>query len=518
MDAGQLKRLLRLGARTARELSAPLAPSTAASDVRDRLRNRERRFLEVLDVCVWPHRDSPVRRLLDWAGYDPPGLARRIQRDGLEQTLSELYRSGVRFDADELAGRKPIVRDGLRFPPRPQAFLNPWARATGFPARTSGTSGPAKTVAYGWPLFREEAAEESLLLECHGLGGAPLALWYPLPPGIAGVHNLLLHWKMGQAPARWFSQIPAPGLRSAPELRAALEGLFALGRLRGSPRARHVPPESAIEVARWLANGARRGERRVLKTFASSAVRMARAANDAGLDLSGQTVFAGGEPLTDERARLLRSVGLSVHARYVATESGLIGGGCGRGQSAHAMHLYADRLSVLVDGQTVGREARTGALSFTSLSASRPEVLLNAELGDRATARRRDCGCALGQAGLDLELSAVHAPDKVAAAGVKFTRTELFDLAHSLVTRHGGIGDDLQLAWSPGEDGPARITITLSPRVHVETEAFRQELLQSLAGLPGGPLAQQLWRREDLDVVRDEPVWTSGQKQTPWIS
>ena len=52
----------------------------------------------------------------------------------------------------------------------------------------------------------------------------------------------------------------------------------------------------------------------------------------------------------------------------------------------------------------------------------------------------------------------------------------------------------------------------------METEAFRQELLQSLAGLPGGPLAQQLWRREDLDVVRDEPVWTSGQKQTPWIS
>lgn len=511
--------LARLAARTLLEVAtSPLSCITARQAVADGIESRCERFLAALDTGVWSVEESPLRKLLHWASFDRARLARCVRETGLEETLAELFALGVRVDADELAGRRPIVREGLKIPQRPHAFFNPGALAASFSALTSGSDGAPRSAPYSWKLFAEEAKEEALLLACHGVENAPVALWYPGPPSIAGVHNLLIHWKLPGPPVRWFSQLPAPRLREALELWAAFQGLRLLGRLKGVRPLRHVPSEAAVEVARWLAEGTAQGEQRVLKTFASSAVRVARAASTANLDIAGNVVFTGGEPLTPGRRDILGAVGLRAVPRFVATESGLVAGGCPRGTDPTAMHLYGDRLAVLVGGRPPVTEPRQGPLAFTSLSDSSPLVLLNAELGDHAVAARRTCDCTLGRLGMDVELLNVHAPEKIATAGIKFGATRLAELAASVATRLGGAGDDIQVAWTEDSDGLVRTRVRVSPGLKTTPETFRAELLKALEALPGGAMARGIWTDDEFAVETREPEPGPGHKHAPLVA
>jgi hypothetical protein len=140
----------------------------------------------------------------------------------------------------------------------------------GVAGATSGSTGGSIPVRYDWPFLAAEAAEELLLLESHGLREAPLAFWMPGPPGIAGLHNLLAHAKLGRPPKRWFSTSPAPLRRDGLAFwvdrgwRAARRLLPRLG-----PAPEWVPADLAgasaggVEVLRQLrvASG-KRGRRR----------------------------------------------------------------------------------------------------------------------------------------------------------------------------------------------------------------------------------------------------------------
>ncbi len=85
------------------------------------------------------------------------------------------------------------------------------------------------------------------------------------------------------------------------------------------------------------------------------------------------------------------------------------------------------------------RSARSPeAGAFTSLAASAPLVLLNAELGDHGSLRNGACTCAFGATGGLQRTSDVTSPEKFAAEGVKLLAMQLADEARQLVSRAGG--------------------------------------------------------------------------------
>jgi phenylacetate-coenzyme A ligase PaaK-like adenylate-forming protein len=261
-----------------------------------------------------------------------------------------------------------------------------------------------------------------------------------------------------------------------------------------------------VEVARWLAEAPRPA---LLKCFAGAALRLAGAARAAGLDLGGKVIFAGGEPLGETRRRILAEAGLSVFARYAATETGFLAGACPLGAGGGDMHLYAD-LAALVNGQPDGVP---GPLAVTALSLQAPLVLLNVELGDHGALRRRPCECALGRAGLDWRVAEVHSPDKIVADGVKLGEVDFTRLVEEAVCRLGGGPDDFQIWLGRQADGAERPAVVLAPYSPVDPAALRARLRQSLPQLSGGALAARLWiDGGGMEVKRRPLVPGAGHK------
>jgi len=464
-------------------LRHPLGPAAAGAAIAAGVRRREAAFLECAERLIFAAPHGPLARLLRWAGCEPGDLRRLVAADGLEAALARLRAAGVWVSAEELRGGAPLRRSGLTLALAPGDFDNPLA-AGRIAGASSGSTGAALPVRYSWQFLAGEAAHELLLLASHGRGDAPVALWLPGPPGIAGLHNVLVHAKLGRPPRRWFSPSPAPAAGSGLPFHAD-RGWRVLRRLlpRLGPAPEWVPPERAEDVARWLAASPRPA---VLKCFASAAVRVAGAAAAAGLDLSRHLVLAGGEPLTAERRGFLARAGLRVFARYAATETGFVAGACPAGASGGDMHLYADRLAVIA--------TEHGALAFTSLSLAAPKVLLNVELGDHGQLRQQACDCALGREGLVWRVAEVHSPAKIALEGVKVGEVEFTDLVAGVVRELGGGADDFQIWLGDSANGDARPTVVLSPQARIEPGALRDGLRRRLPDLAGGgALAAALW-------------------------
>jgi len=491
-------------------LRRPLGLPAATAVVASGMRGREAAFLQVLEQLVFGVATSPLRRLLAWAGCTPGDLRSLVAAEGVEGTLSRLRAAGVFVTSDELRGRTPLRRSGLELALTPGDFDNPRISG-GVAGATSGSTGSRVPVRYDWPFLAAEAAGELLLLESHGLREAPLAFWMPGPPGIAGLHNLLAHAKLGRPPERWFSTSPAPrrdeGLAFWVDRgwRAARRFLPGLG-----PAPEWVPAERAGDVAGWLA---RAPQPAALKCFASSALRVAGAAVTAGLDLSRSVVFAGGEPLTAGRRDFLARSGLRVYARYAATETGFIAGACPFGEDAGEMHLYADRLA-LIGPEPDDPAAPAVPFAFTTLSLAAPKVLLNVELGDQGRLRRRTCDCPLGRAGLSWHVRDVHSPAKIAAEGVKLGEVDFARLVEEAMRDLGGNPDDLQIWLGASPGGASRLTLVLAPGAAIDPAALERRLRDRLPDLPGGgALAAKLWFDSGVLTIERRPLRLGpGQK------
>jgi hypothetical protein len=521
MQLERLWQLARLAAGMPAYLREPVCADRARREIADRLSRRRERFVEAMRRLVFDRSESPFARLLAWAGVSPDALASLVNAAGIEAALEDLRDRGVYLTLDEVRGRVPVCRDGLVIELDDDAFSNPLLGA-GLTGRSSGTRSAGTAVAYTWPFLAEEAAAECLLYEDHGLGRSAAAMWLPGPPGIAGIHNLLLHLKTGRPPARWFSHTPPPSWRS-PVNRAALRVLLSASRACGvpAPSLEHLTIDRAIDAARWLAEGRTQGSARSLKTYASSAVRVAVAAREYGLDMSGAVVFTGGEAMTSDRRRYIESTGLTVRPRYVTTESGLVGGACEQsGRDApDTMHVYQDRLALIEGPQAArvgGRQLRS--LAFTSLSLHTPRVLLNTELGDYGVLDTHECPCAFGMLGMHQHVSHVTSPEKLTAEGMNVATGELQRIVGELVAAAGGSPNDYQLRTGHTPTGLSTIALVVHPSVRgLDDEALLLQVWEALERAGGGErLAATLWRASGaLCVLREPPRETSGHKLLP---
>lgn len=501
-------------------LSTPISRELAQQILSKSGRSRERQFLTMLERHVFGQPSGPYFHLFKHAGIELGDVRRLLDENGLEATLSVLLKSDVYLRMDEFKGRRPIERPGLSLQADSREFDNPWADPV-YSSSTGGSTGKPKRVLVGFEHMTWEACYQALLRAAFSLDGMPSSMWRPVPPGSAGVANVLREMKLGSRVHRWFSQNP-----TIPSPSGIGEYLFTRYTIAAGNRwgagvsyPEYVPLDGAKKVAAWLAECTGRGTPALLNTPVSSAVRVVSAARDAGLDIAGSVLRLGGEPLTAERARLIREAGCIAAPNYAMAEIGILGVACAAPSGDDDVHFLSDKLAVIQRPHAWGPDRQTvGALLVTTLRTSTPNVMINVDTGDYGVLDDTDCGCPMAGFGFPSRISGISSYEKLTSEGMNFLEGDVVNLVDEILPSHfGGNPTDYQLVQND-LGGVSRISVVLSPRLG---EVSEQQVLQVvLRGLASGARYKQMmsgiWEEGGtLEVLRREPYATSGAKVPP---
>src|SRR5262245_42849447 len=292
-----------------------------------RLQRREASFLEFIRKAIYATTGHPIRQLLDHAGCTYGDLEALVTRNGLEGALQTLLRSGVYVTVDEFKGRRPAVRGSARIAIDPVRMRNPLA-AFHIPTRSGGSRSAGTPVLIDLAFVRASAVAYALYLDARGGADWVKALW--TPPAAGARFRLLKYCSFGEVPSAWFSQVdPAdPGLDPLFSLseRALRVGL-RLGGVK-LPRPVWATLEDPRPVLDWTLGVLERGGTPYIRSYASSIVRLATAALDAGIDLSGTKSTLAGEPITETRLDIVAKAGIEACSRYGTIECGPVGYAC----------------------------------------------------------------------------------------------------------------------------------------------------------------------------------------------
>jgi hypothetical protein len=334
--------------------------------------------------------------------------------------------------------------------------------------------------------------------------------------------------KLGITPVAWFYPVePLP-----PTVRLGSAYLSALSRLVGRPLPvpEHFDLREPERMARWLADRVRDGRMLNLAAYGSSAARVAAAAADLGLDLTGVCFDVGGEPFTQAKQRTLEAVGARNMQLYALMEAGIVAYSCATPREADDMHLFSDSHALIQHKRPLGGlRSTTGhdggddsldAFLLTPLLRSAAKIMLNVENGDFGLVETRPCDCLLGEVGLTTHLAYVRSFEKLTGEGVAFVQTDLVPLVEEkLPARFGGSSADYQVLEREDGQGIMRLYLLVSPHVGaVDEEAVRQAFLAGLS--PEGGIEQlsaDLWQRAGtVQILREQPQATSAGKILPF--
>lgn len=497
-------------------LRQPITLEQARAIVDRRLQERDTNFLDVVERAVFGNPRSPYLPLLARAGCTLGDLRATVRSRGVEPTLEALRAAGVYVTAEEFKGRRPIVRGDLVAPVRDTDFDNPLLRAD-YGGETSGTTGPGVRVGMSVENLLAEAPNALLGYEAHGLRGLPVGQWRGIFPNTSAANNLFRSGAfIGQQHLRWFS--PSPVSWTPRRVKPRMLTLFVVGvaRLSGArlPWPQHVSLDRADVVARWAAETAAAYGGCVLRCVASTALRVALAAQEHRLSLAGVTIVVGGEPITAAKAAGIARSGARWVPTYAFTEGGNVGFGCARPAARDDIHVYRDLHAVIQAPRRVGDSAVTvSALYFTSLSPTARKILLNAENGDHAILEARACGCPLEAAGYTDHLREIRSFGLLTSEGTMVVAHDMVRvLEEVLPARFGGSALDYQMVEEEDDEGFTRLHLRIHPRVGIvdEREVVRT-VVQHLTGL-----SRNLWTEAGtIRIVRAVPVTTARGKLVP---
>jgi len=481
--------------------------------VRRRLADRESLFLRLARPAIFDNPHSPYRWLFDRAGIGCPDLEAMLKRDGLEATLTALRRARVSVSFEEFKGRVPIVRDGVELRVTAQAFDNP-VRKRYFSGTTGGSTGTAVRLAIDLDHISESAPGAILALEANGLSGTPIALWRSILPAVAAISSILRGVTMGCVPERWFSPL-GPDEVSAPlKDRIATAFIVRAGRLAGAPLPlpEYVPFDRAIVVARWARDAVARGGRASVRGHVSSLARIALAAEEAGIDLTGTVLWGGGEPPTATKVASIVRSGAIFRPTYFLSEAGAIGLPCCNPADPTDVHVMEDAIAVV--GDQPWSEQPRQMLWLTTLLATAPKVMLNVETDDVAIVERRECGCALAAAGFGTHIRQVRSARKLTSEGMRVLGIDVLALVEEfLPATFGGSALHYQVAEEEDAGGQTRVVVVVDPQIALPDEAAARNAVLGFLRSRGDRLAASTWTRASSLVIRREtPRWSSQGK------
>lgn len=506
--------LARLGRDLPQWLRQPITLAQARARVRHGLATRESRFLRLMDRTVYSHPQSPYRALLRHIGCEPGDLRELVRRQGLEPALRSLTERGVYVTYDELKGRQPIVRGSLTVKPSAAHFDNPLLHPH-IPMQTGGSGGRPVAVHQTLALNTELAEMDALTWDAHGVFEHTKACWTDNP-----ITRLLIPAKLGRPLSYWFYR-HQPLARPA---RAGTAYLRALYRLGGTPFpvVRHVDLDEVDRLAWWLERESRERGPICIAMTPSAAVRVARAACDAGRSLDRVTFAPRSEAVTEARHRNIAASGAGLIVDYGSLEVMSVAASCPHGTVADDLHLYTHRHAVIQRR----REAMAGgplvdALLFTSLSAQASKICFNAELGDYADLeeRRGEC-CALGGLGLTTHLSRIRSFEKLTGEGVTVAASDVLRVIEEVLpARFGGASIDYQLVEQDDARSLPRLVLRAHPRVGpIDEVAIRRTLLEEFArgNLVDRNVASTWERARTIEIRREPPLASRAGKILPF--
>ncbi len=494
-------------------LRRPIPADEAKRTVRARLDRREEDFLDHVHRFVYARPESPYLRLLEIAGCEFGDVQSLVRKEGLEGALKRLCDKGVFLTSGEFHGRCEVVRGGHRFRIKPSTLMNPVSGAL-VPLRSSGSRSSGTPVMMDLAFFRDTAVDTVLYLDARKSIASEKATW-EVPGGVA-LYRILTLSLSGVPPTHWFSQLDlaGPGLDLRYKGSARVLGLGGwFGRIP-MPRPRYVSLEDPLPIVRWMEDSLHRGKTPHLFTYASSAVRLSLRALEMGVDLEGAQITMSGEPTTEARLKTVRRCNAEVFPAMGSAECGYIGYGCLDPGSPDDMHLLKDLHAVIQPDAGDDRYGlTTKSLLLSSLRPTAPLIMLNVSLGDQAELIRRNCGCPLGDIGLDVHLGHVRSPEKLTCGGMACFDSDIIKILEDVLpTRFGGAPTDYQLVEDEAEDGKPRLKLIVHPSVGPMDEAqLKSAFLEAVgAGAGAEKLTSLVWRDTSILTVERSPAKTTA--------
>jgi len=481
-----------------------------AEQLEARVARRDTYFLEMAERHIFGNPNSPYRPLLDLAGYDLPGLRQLVHARGLDAALDQLWADGVYVRVGEFKGMEPVTRGGYTFHFTQRDFANPLVRGI-FRSQSSGSRSRGTATEVSASDFMDGVRHRRWLFEQYGVANRPAIVW---STALAGLRNTIQFTIMGRPPIRWFVM-----LRRGEPSYAFLVRLARLLTGQAIPLPEPMPADRAVDAARYVSQAGASGGVLVC-AFVSSALRLVRAAEEAGFELGDVAFYAGGEPLTPLKRRQIEGSGYKVFSAFAFAEFGNAAWACPAGQEADDLHVLRDRLAVRCYPRVVDRDGGTvPAYLFTSFLPHTRHIMVNVESGDYGGLEERRCGCFLDRLGFHQHIHTVRSFEKLTAEGMTFIGPDLVTLLEEVLPREfGGDSRHYQLVEAEDERGITRLYVLASPQLgKVDDAAMRRAVLREIRRrhLSAGPgrLIEQVWHEADtVQVLRREPLATASGK------
>jgi hypothetical protein len=476
------------------------------------LANRERNFLQLAQRSIYGQPSSPYLAKLREAGCELGDLRRMVEESGIEETLLELYNAGVRIGFEEFKGRAPTRLAGQEVLLRADQFNNPYV-AKHLETSSSGSTGvPARNPKDLDHLMAREPVTLAID-EAQGFHGLPTARVTGIMPFGSGPLGLIRSGRYGHSIDRWF----VPEIPRRPELRYrwAHRYLMAMAQLYRVPvpQPEPLPLEDSVVVAEWAAATLEEKGPCLIHATVSMALRIAIAAQEAGIDLTSVTFRTGAEPMTEAKMAIITATGAGAFTNFSMSDVGKIGFACMRPHGVNDQHLMIDHLGVIQAPRTIGG-TEIHPLVITTLLPSAPRIFFNVEIDDFGILERRACGCPLEKLGLHTHVRDIRSFGKLTAEGVTLVGSEMERILESeLPSRFGGTPLDYQLVEEEDENGFTRLYIVVSPAIPlVDEQAVVDTVLAELERSSlSGDLASRQWHQADVVKVRREQPALSGR-------
>ncbi len=487
--------------------SKPLGNPDAV--IRRNLENRERNFLYLVRNVIFASPANPFHAMLVAAGCRPGDLEDSLRRDGLEKTLADLSATGVYLTHDEFKGKQPIVRAGRHIPAVTSDFRNPLVKTRGenrsSGSRSKGTRTPRNLQGQLYREVRLSVRDREFWIHHR-----PHAALYPILPSFTGLSAGLRARRLGYRLDRWFAV--GGGLRDSGHYRAVTRALVAWANLlgAGAPPPFYLPANDFSPAAEWIARSVAAGAPGVVEGMTSPAVRVAAAARERNLDLTGVTFLVGGEALTDGKRAVIERTGAEVYTGYPTSEIGGVGHACRQMRTGNSVHFYEDGLAVITCRRVAPlSETEVDALRFTTLLPFTAHVLINTEMDDSGIVEPVRCDCAYSRMGFKRQVRAISSFGKLTGQGMTLVGTDMVRLLEEILpARLGGAAGDYQLIERDGAV-QTELTLRVSPRAARDADQIRRCFLDEVRQFFGGALAARMWRHaEGVEVEIAEPETT----------
>ena len=477
------------------------------------IKNREGNFLAIAKGVLANPR-HPYSQLFEIAGCTFADLEAGVKRSGLEGTLKALLNEGVYLTLDEFRCRTEIVRGGRHIP----ATMKDWdtsAGGGGGEAQSSGSSGgKSQRTRYGLEYAKFGMSGGQLMRDEFRMPDGLGIIVFPILPTPTGLAMCMGAARMNYDVERWFAlgssgrNLHYKAITAAVVMRLRLAGAKV-------PFPTYLEQGDFSPVAEFIARRKREGVRSNLMGMVSSITRIAAAAIDLGVDVSGASALVTGETLTSIKRELIQAAGIEVFGSYATSDFGGIGTPCRQMNTGDRSHVALGSIALVSRPiEDAWCDEPVDSLHITSLLSFAPRTLINVEIGDTGVIEPATCDCVYSRMGFHLQVRDIAAISKIKGQGYALRAPKIVELIEEgLARKFGGRPGDYQLAEVEGK-AQTEMVLRIHPRVQVRSpEEVLQYFLAECRKAPGGSTTVLQWTESNgvrVEVV--EPVLAASGK------